>query len=76
MSLSRTILGPVSLVVELAGIPNNFQHKLRDLDGMGRWAITAGAGSSESGGSVLGVGDVRLVVGAVEVLAVPATTRY
>jgi len=63
----RSILGPVLLVVELLGVPNNLVHELGHADGVrGRARATALEGAS------LGVRHVALVVGAVEVLAVPA----
>jgi hypothetical protein len=64
-------LGPGRLVVELGGVPDDLEHQLRDTDGVGGWAVAAEA--EEGGGPVDGVGDVVLVVGGIEVLAIPAS---
>lgn len=66
-----SIRGPLSLVVEWCGIPDNLIHELWDPDGMGRWAAAA---ETEEGGWAGGwVGDVALVVWAVEIYTIPAT---
>jgi hypothetical protein len=64
------IRGPLSLVVEGSGVPDDLVHQLGDPDGVRRRAVSAQA--KEVGGAARGVGDVRPVVGAVEILAVPA----
>lgn len=61
------ILRPLSLVVERARVEHDLVHDLRDLDGVGARARSAGL--ERAGGRVR---DVRLVVRGVEVLAVPA----
>jgi len=66
------IRGPLSLVVELCRVPDNFEHDLRNLHWVGRGAVAADAGSGKESWPVLGIRDVRLVVRAVEVYAVPA----
>ncbi len=66
----RAIGGPLRLVVELGGIPDNLVHQLRDPDGVRRRARAAQA--EEVGGARRRVGDVVLVVIGVEVLAIPA----
>ena len=63
-----SITGPV--VGELLGLPHNLVHDLGDLDGVG-----GGAGAARLEGAGRGVGNVALVVGAVEVDAVPASER-
>jgi len=68
----RSIRRPVSLVVECGSIPNNFQHELGNLDWMGRWASTTDTGASEGLGTSSWVGDVVLMIFAIEVLAIPA----
>lgn len=63
--------GPCALVKEGGYVPHDLVHDLGKLDGVrGRAATTA------SGAGTGGVVDVALVVGAVEVLAVPASVRY
>jgi len=63
----RAVGGPLGLVVELARVVHDLVHDLGDLDGMrGR----AGATALEAARGW--VGNVRLVVGAVSVLAIPA----
>jgi hypothetical protein len=66
------VRGPVSLVVELGRVPDNLEHELGNLDRVSRGA--GGSGSEEVCGSGGRVSDVVLVVGAVEVDAVPAST--
>ena len=61
-------LGPVLGVVELARIPHDLVHQLRQADGVG---VGTGSGRFKAAGDR--VGDVALVVGRVEVLAVPAS---
>ena len=68
----RAILRPVFLLVEGAGIPDNFVVNLRDLDGVRRRALSGDGG--KAGGAVGGVRNVINMVGAVEVLSVPATS--
>jgi hypothetical protein len=68
----RAVGGPVGLVVELPRVPHDLEHDLRNPDGMRGRAGAAGAGAGEGRGTVGWVGDVRFVVRAVEVLAVPA----
>jgi hypothetical protein len=86
----RAVGGPVGFGVELARVPDDlqyisvvgkgkgegtyFEHELRDLDGVCGGAVAADTGAGEGGGACFGVGDVGLVVRAVEVHAVPATT--
>ena len=65
-----TVGGPLGLVVEGGGVPDHLVHELGNADGVGGGAGTAQA--EEVGGTGGRVGDVVLVVGAVEVLAVPA----
>jgi len=62
------ILGPLGLVGESRDVPHKLIHNLGKLDGVSRRAPAA-TGSTVS----LSVGDVALVVGAVEVLAIPTT---
>ena len=64
------ILGPLRLVVEAGSVPVDFVHELRDANGVSIRAVTAKA--EESGGTVDRVRNVVLVVGGVEVFAVPA----
>ena len=59
--------GPESLVGELPHVPHDLVHDLGKLDGVAGWA-----GAAAVGAGALAVGDVRLVVRGVEVLAVPA----
>ena len=59
--------GPLGLVVELARVVHDLVHDLRDLDG-----VAGGAGAAALKGAAGRVGDVAPVVGAVNVLAVPA----
>lgn len=68
------VSGPISLVVERRRIPDNLEHELGDLDGVGRRA--SGAGREEVGGAGGGIGNMILMVGAVEVDAVPASTDF
>lgn len=66
-----SICGPLRLVVELSGVPDDLVHELRDSDGVGGRARTSQA--QEVGRAGRRVGDVVLVVGAVQVLAIPAS---
>lgn len=59
--------GPHGLVGEGRDVPHELVHDLGELDGVSR-----GAGTAAVSAVSLAVGDVALVVGAVEVLAVPA----
>jgi hypothetical protein len=59
--------GPERLVGEFAYVPHDLVHDLGQLGGVGRWACAAAGGAG-----ALAICDVRLVVGRVEVLAVPA----
>lgn len=63
------VLRPQRRVVELPRVPHHFVHHLRQAHGVRRGA--RGGGLEGAAG---GVGDVAFVVGAVEVLAVPAPT--
>ena len=63
----RPVGGPLGLVIELARVIHDLVHDLGDLDGMGRRA-----GAAALKGTRGRVRDVRLVVWAVDVLAVPA----
>ena len=66
-------VGPHRLVVELGGVPDDFQHQLRDPDGVGG---RAGTSEAEEGGRTTDrVRNVILVVRAVEIFAVPAATQ-
>jgi hypothetical protein len=58
------------LAIEWCRIPNDFIHELWDANGMCAWAGTTEA--EEIGWTGCRVGDVRLVVGAIEVHTVPA----
>jgi hypothetical protein len=62
-------LGPDVLVVELARVPHDFVHQLREPDG-----VAGGAGAGRLEATAARVCDVALVVGAVDVLAIPAST--
>jgi hypothetical protein len=62
---------PVSLVVELGRVPDNLEHELGNLDRVSRGA--GRAGGEEVCGARGGVCDVVLVVGAVEIDAIPAS---
>ena len=65
--------GPQALVVgELGHVPHELEHDLGQLDGVALRAVAATRGAAEAAGAV---GDVRLVVDAVEVLAVPAAVE-
>lgn len=66
------VRGPLSFVVELSRVPDDLQHDLGDLHGVGGWAVAADARAGEESGAGLGVCDVRLVIWAVEVDTVPA----
>jgi len=62
--------GPSRLVVELGSVPDDLEHQLRDTNGV---AGRAGTAQGEEGGGARGwVGNVVLVVGRIQVLAVPA----
>lgn len=61
---------PFSLVVELGGIPDNLVHQLGNADRVGGRAVATK--TQESGGTADGIGNVVLVVGAVQVLSIPA----
>jgi hypothetical protein len=61
-------LGPEA--VELGGVPHNLVHQLRDSDGMS--GGTVASKTQEGSWAADGVGDVVLVVGTVEILAIPA----
>jgi hypothetical protein len=58
------------LAVEWGGVPDNFVHELWDADGMCRGAVSSEA--EEVGRTGGRIGDVGLVVGAVEIYTVPA----
>jgi len=60
---------PEGLIVELGSVPDNFQHELRDLDGMRGRTVS---GREKSRRSAARVRDVGFMVRGVEVLAVPA----
>lgn len=62
------VRGPGALVREHAHVPHELVHDLRQLDGVRRRALGGAAGRARRAAVV----DVALVVGAVEVLAVPA----
>jgi hypothetical protein len=66
----RAVGGPLRLVVELGGVPDDLVHELRDADRVRRRAVAAQA--EEVGRARGGVRNVSLVVGRVQVLAVPA----
>jgi len=63
----RAISGPERLVVESGGVPHGLVGNLGHADGVSGWAST---GVDEA--SLYGVVHMVLVVGAVEILAVPA----
>jgi hypothetical protein len=60
---------PVALVGKVGHVPHQLVHDLGKLDGVGRGTSTATASSR-----TLAVRNVALVVGRVEILAVPAAT--
>lgn len=62
------VSGPQAAVGELGDVPHELVHDLRELDGVSRRAGTT-TSSARSGA----VSDVALVVGAVEVRAIPAS---
>jgi len=62
--------GPLLLVVEGGGVPDNLVHQLWDADRVASWAVASDV--QERGGAASRVGDVALVVGAVKILSVPA----
>jgi len=64
------IRGPLGFVVEASGIPDNFEHELRDAD----WVCggAAAAERKEVGGTSCWIGNVVLMIGGVKILAVPA----
>jgi len=63
------ISGPQALVSELGDVPHKLVHDLGKLDGVGGWA-----GAGATGGAGTGrVSDVALVVGRIQVLAIPAS---
>jgi hypothetical protein len=64
----RLPFGPQA--VELGGVPHNLVHQLRDSDGMR--GGTVASKTQEGSWAADGVGDVVLVVGTVEILAIPA----
>ena len=66
------VRGLVGLVMVCKGWGADLEHDLGDLDWVGGGACAADAGACEGLGAGDGVGDVGLVVGRVEVLAVPA----
>jgi hypothetical protein len=63
----RAVSRPQILVGKFANVPHELVHDLRQLGGVGRWASTTTASAG-----TLAVGDVALVIGGVQVLAVPA----
>ena len=66
----RAVSGPQALVVrKLGDVPHELEHDLGKLDGVALGAVAAAGGATEAAGAIR---DVRLVVDAVEVLAVPA----
>lgn len=66
----RSVGWPVCLVVEWGGVPDNLVHELGNADWVSR---RAGASQrKELGGARSWVCYVRLVVGRVKILAVPA----
>ena len=64
----RTIRRPQRVVIEGSSVPNDLEHQLRKLDWMGRrtWTIIL-----ECSGRW--VGDMRSMIGAIELLPIPAT---
>ena len=62
-----SISGPVGLVVEWLGVPDDLVEELRSGDRVGGWALAVGLE-----GAGLGVGHVAHVVGRIQVLAIPA----
>jgi hypothetical protein len=64
---SRARVGPDALVTEGRYVPHELVHDLGQLDGVSRRAGTTSRGTRAA------IGDVGLVVGCVEVLAVPAS---
>lgn len=68
-----SVRGPLALVVEGSGVPDNLVHELRNPDGVGGWAAASQA--KEVGRAGSRVGNVRLVVWAVQVLSVPAAVQ-
>lgn len=66
------IRGPLSLVVERSGVPDNLVHELRNTDGVTGWAVASQA--QESSRAIGRVGNVRPVIRAVKIFAVPATS--
>lgn len=58
------------LAVERCRVPNDLIHELWDANGVCAWAGTAEA--EEIGGTGCRVGDVRLMVGAIQVHTIPA----
>ena len=65
-----TISGPQALVGELRNIPHELVHHLRQLHG-----VSTGAGAATRGPGAGTVRDVALMVRAVKVLSVPASTH-
>lgn len=64
------VSGPEALVGEFGDVPHDLEHELGQGDGVGR-----GAAAAEAHETAGGVGDVALVVNAVEVPSVPAAER-
>lgn len=64
----RLPFGPQA--VELGGVPHNLVHQLRDSDWMSGGTVASKA--QEGSWAADGVGDVVLVIGTVEILAIPA----
>ncbi len=60
--------GPQAAVGKLGDVPHQLVHHLRELDGVCR-----GAGAAPGGARAGAVGDVALVVRAVQVLSIPAS---
>ena len=64
------VSGPEALVGELGNVPHELVHHLRELNG-----VSAGAGAAARGTGAGAVGNVALVVRAVQVLSVPASAK-
>ena len=67
----RAVGGPDALVIEGSGVPYDLVHQLGNADGVAGWA--AASKTEEVGGTGGWVGNMSLVIGRIEVLAVPAT---
>lgn len=65
-----SLVGPDGLVVELPSIPHDFIHELGQTD-----RVAGGTGAGGFKGARGGIGDVRFVVGGVNVFAVPAASN-